>query len=122
MTASSFAGSLKIARFERGRRHGGRPEHVLLERHALEIAEAGRVVPGKVRVRLDHPGHQGRARAVDDRHAGRGQRARPAADAGDAVALDQDLARIRLGAGAVDDAHIGEEHTPHALLLYIRRA
>ncbi len=42
--------------------------------------------------------------------SGGGQGPRPAAHAHDAVALHQHLAREGRGAGAVDDAHVGEQH------------
>jgi hypothetical protein len=95
---------------------------VLLEGQALQVGEARRVVPREVGVGLDHARHEGRAGAVDHRHARRGQRARTARDSGDAVPLHQHLARVGLRAGAVDQADVGEEHAGHGWLLYMRWA
>ena len=48
--------------------------------------------------------------------------ARAAADAQDAVALDQHVAGEGRRARAVDDPHVGEEHVRHVCLLHRRRA
>ena len=95
----------------------GAPQHVLLQRHGLDARERGRVVPREVRVGLAHAGHQGRAGTVDDaRVAGRDRRG-AAADLADAVALHQDAAGVRVLAGAVEDADVGEEGVGHGVLL-----
>ena len=59
------------------------------------------------------PGISVAPRASTDLRAGRGQRARAAAHARDAVALHEHFAGVRLRAGAVEDAHVGEEHVGH---------
>ena len=51
------------------------PEDVLLQRHLLDRAQAGLVVPGKMGVRLGHARHQGRAGGIDGVDAGGRQRA-----------------------------------------------
>ena len=91
----------------------GAPQDVLLGRHALDRVEARLVVPGEMRVRLGHAGHQGGAGSVDHRDAGRGDGPHALGDAGDAVALDQHLAGIGLRTAAVDDADVGEQHVRH---------
>ena len=105
------------ARLEVAPRHVGRPQHVLLERHALDAFQGRRVVPREVRVGLDHARHQRGARAVDHRGADGRDRPRAAADAQDAVALDQNVAGKGRRARAVDDPHVGEEHVRHRCLL-----
>jgi hypothetical protein len=60
------------------------------------------------RMGLDEARHQCRAAAIDhERFAGR--RRSLAANALDAVAIDEDVTRKRFGARAVDDPDIGEE-------------
>jgi hypothetical protein len=65
-----------------------------------------------MRMGLDEARHQCRAATVDhERFAGR--RRSLAADALDAVALDEDVTRKRFGARAIDDPDIGEERACH---------
>jgi hypothetical protein len=82
-----------------------------------DLAEAGLVVPGEVRVRLDEAGHQGGAAPVNRDDARGGQGPGPARDPGDAVALDENLARIRQGAGPVEDPDVREQNAGHCRLL-----
>jgi hypothetical protein len=90
-------------------------QHVLLDRHRAERIQVA-VVPAEVRVGVAESGHQGGPAAVDDLGAVAGQ-VTPGARAylGDAVARDQHLAVVRVGAGAVDDADVGEQNRGHAL-------
>jgi hypothetical protein len=93
------------------------PEDVLFERHFLDRAQAGLVVPGEMGVRLGHSGHERGARAVDGVDARSRKRAGATADLEDAVALDQHLAAEGLRAGAVEDADVGEEYVAHRFSL-----
>ena len=72
----------------------GRPQHVLLQRHPLDLLQGGGVVPREVRVRLHHPRHERGPGAVD--HGGAGGRERPRAvtDPRDPVALHEHLAGV----------------------------
>jgi hypothetical protein len=89
------------------------PQDVLLGWHALDAAQRRLVVPGEMRVRLDHARHQRGAGTIDDRKAGDRHRARSARHALDAVALHQHFAGIGIIPAAVEDAHIGEQHIGH---------
>jgi hypothetical protein len=98
----------------------GAPQDVLLGRHPLDRVEARLVVPGEVRVRLDHARHQERARAVDHLRAEHRVRRLAVAgprDAADPVALHEHVAGERRLAAAVEDAHVGEEDVGHGGLL-----
>jgi hypothetical protein len=88
---------------------------VLLVRQLLDGVQRLGVGPAEVGVRLAHAGHERRARAVDDGHAGGGQRAQAAPDALDAVALDQDFARKGLLPGTVENANVREEDVGHGI-------
>ena len=53
-------------------------------------------------MRVAQPGHEGAAAALDDVRAG-GLGGVDGADCGDPVVLDQDVARVGVGAGGVED-------------------
>src|SRR4029453_18883172 len=94
----------------------GTPEDVLLGGRALDLAEAGLIVPGEVGVRLDEAGHEGGAATVHHGHPAHGQRARAPGHAGDAIALHQHLAGVGRGAARVQDPNVREEDVGHGLL------
>ena len=94
----------------------GAPQDVLFGRHALDGLQPRLVVPGKMRVRLDHARHQEGAGTVDGLCAQHGRRALAVAGldhATDAVALHQHVAGEGRFATAVEDAHVGEEDVAH---------
>ena len=67
-----------------------------------------------MRVRLDHAGHERRARAIDELGAGALERRLPRlAHGADAVPFDQHLAGVRRGTRAVEDFHVGEKDPSH---------
>ncbi len=89
-----------------------RQQRVLLGRNRAERFEVGRVGEAYVRMGLDEARHQRRAAAVDH-HRLAGRRRPLAADALDAVALDEDVTGERFGARAVDDPDVREERACH---------
>jgi hypothetical protein len=94
----------------------GAPEDVLLGRHALDRVERRLVVPGEMRVGLDHARHQEGAGAVDHRAPTIGAARMPLPgldDTADPVALDQHLAHERRLAAAVEDADVGVVDVGH---------
>src|SRR5258706_5572094 len=98
------------ARLERHSRVARSHEQVLLGRQPQGVeygADGGR--PRKMRMGLDHAGHQCRSAAVDDLGVAAREHAR-LAYRGDAVALDQHFTRKRRPPGAVEHARIGEIH------------
>ena len=83
-------------------------QQVFLDGHGAQAVEVGGVVPGEVGVRVTQPGHQGAAAALD--HPGAlGLAGVDGADGGDAVVVDQDVTRVGIGAGGVEDRHVAEQ-------------
>ncbi len=100
----------------------GREQHVLFQRHQLDRVQGRGVVPGQMHMGFGHARHQSGAGGIDHLHACNRCRASAARYARDAIALDQNLARIGLGAGAVDDPNIREQNIGHGLRLQFNLA
>jgi hypothetical protein len=98
--------------------HPHAPQHVLFGRHELDGRQRGLVVPREMRVRLGHAGHQKAAPPGDDAGVIGADALGQAGDLHDALALHEHVAQVGVGAGAVEDADVGECGTGHGGLLF----
>lgn len=86
----------RVSAVQEGASRASGEERMLLRRHRGESVERATVGPTEVRVRVAHAGHEGAALAVEDARVGEVLRLEFLADGDDPLALDQDVAPVRL--------------------------